>query len=103
MIYILVKYALPYHKKEEYDKLYESHAKAVEKYGGKIIGVWNVEMGPALEHILIWAAEDWNVYERVLQMVAKDPEDAKWRELARPMISDYQRWLLRPTPQSPLK
>ncbi len=103
MIYILVKHSIPLNKKEEFHKAYESHLRLLEKNGGKVVGDWDVEMGPFSEHIMIWAAEDLNAYENALKKLAQDPQDTEFREICKPIVSNSQRWLLRPTHYSPLK
>ena len=103
MIYFLIKHDITLSKKEEFRTLYESHLRLLEKNGGKIVGDWDVDIGPLCEHIMIWAVEDLTTYERVIQKLAQDPEDTEYKEKGRPLVSNSQRWLLRPTPYSPLK
>jgi len=105
LVYILFKCGLPPNKKKEFHELYEYQMELLEKHGGKIIGVWDVEMGPCSEFMVLWAAKDLSAYEKTLQALRED-EDPKGRELSekwRPMLSNCERWLLRPTAYSPLK
>ena len=103
MVYVLFKCALPYDRKKEFHEVYEHQMKLLEENGGKIIGVWDVEMGPCTEFLLIWAAEDLNAYEKTLYNLRQDSRGKQLREKVFPMFSNCERWLLRPTPYSPLK
>lgn len=103
MVYILYKCSLPSHKRKEFHEVYEKQMKLLEKNGGKLIGVWDVELGPCSQYLMIWAAEDLAHYEKVLHNLVEDPEGKEIRAEFREMFSNCERWLLRPAPYSPLQ
>ena len=104
MVYILFKCGLPYNRKKEFHEVYEHQMKLLEKNGGKIIGVWDVELGPCSEYLMMWAADDLSAYEKTLHTLRDDPEGKEIREKFSSMFGkSCERWLLRPTPYSPLK
>jgi len=104
MVYILFKCALPQDKRREFHEVYQHQAKLLEEHGGRIIGVWNVEMGPCSDWLMIWAAEDLNAYQKTLSNLAEDPRCKGLYGKFLPMfISNCERWLLRPAPYSPLQ
>ena len=103
MVYILFKCSLPHHRRREFHEVYQHQARLLEENGGKIIGVWDVEMGPCSEWLMIWAAEDLSAYEKTLSNLAQDPRCRELFEIFLPMFSNCERWLLRPTPYSPLQ
>lgn len=103
MVYILYKCSLPSHKRKEFHEVYEKQMKLLEKNGGKLIGIWDVELGPCSQYLMIWAAEDLAHYEKVLHNLVEDPEGKEIRAEFREMFSNCERWLLRPAPYSPLQ
>jgi len=103
MIYILFKCDLPRDKRKEFHEVYEHQMKLLEENGGKVIGVWDVEMGPCSDFLMIWATEDLSTYEKVLYKLQHDPKGEEIREKFHPMFGNCERWLLRSTSYSPLK
>ena len=103
MVYMVFKCSVPRHKLAEFHQVYEQQMRLLEKNGGKVIGVWDIDMGPSTEFMLLWAAEDLADYEKTLDNTRKDPDGEELQQKFLPLISNCQRWLLRPTSYSPLQ
>ena len=103
MVYILFKCTLPFHKKKEFHELFQTQSRLLGKHGGKVIGVWDVEMGPCSEFVMIWAAEDLNASEKTLRSIREDPEAKMVMDRYKPMFGNCERWVLQPAPYSPLQ
>jgi len=108
MIYFLFRSELPYTKRKEFHADFEGEARLLQKYaekhGGKLIGVWNVEMGPVSEFMLLWAAKDLASYEKTVQDLKDAPEGKEVRSGKFPsMFGRCERYMLSPTSYSPLQ
>jgi len=103
VVYIVFKCRVPRHRLAEFHQTYEEQMKLLERNGGKVIGVWDIDMGPSTEFMLMWAARDLAHYERTLESTRKDPDGEGLRQKFLPLISDCERWLLKPTSYSPLQ
>ena len=67
----------------------------LEKNGGKVIGVWDIDMGPFADFILIWAGKNLADYQEILDDTREGSDGEELRRKFLPFISGCQRWLLR--------
>ena len=75
----------------------------LERHGGDILGVWDVEMGPCAQYVMLWRFQDFMAYEQCMRDVYQDPEGVASVAKYKALEHDCERWLLRPTMYSPLK
>lgn len=103
MVYILYKTKVPPKNAQTFHENFSKALRVLEKRGGKNIGIWSIEMGPISYVIHLWAAENLEAYEKVISNFYNDPEMKTVAEALTALYTDSERWLLRPTPYSPLQ
>ena len=103
MVYICFKTKVARHRVKEFHENFPKMMRILERHGGKSIGVWNVEMGPISVVVYLWAAASLEAYEKALTELHQDPEMKPVGEVLFTIYTDSERWLLRPTPYSPLQ
>ncbi len=102
MIYELRHYAIHPGKMSEFSKRFEeTPMKLLEKYGAKVIGVWQTRIGPGPEVVYILAFNDLAHREKVLDAMYQDDEFLKYMPNAQ--VASYNIRILRPLSFSPLK
>jgi len=103
MVYILFKCNLISSKKKEFHSIYEEQMQILEKEGGEIISIWESEMGPCNQLLVLWRAKDMSSYEKILHGLRDNARSLELQEKFRPLTDGSERWLLRPVSYSHLK
>ena len=75
----------------------------LEEQGGEIVGIWESEMGPCNQLLVLWRTEDLISYEKILHGLRDNVRSGELQEKFRPLTAGSERWLLRPVSYSPLK
>ena len=102
MVYLLFKTKVARHRTKEFHEAFPNMISALEKGGAKIIGVWTVEMGPLDQVLLLYAVESFDAFEKALAGLGSHAQ-GPFGDILPTIYTDEERWILRPTPYSPLQ
>ena len=102
MIYELRHYTIQQGKMNEFVQRFgEIPMKLFEKYGAKVVGVWQTRIGPGPEVVYILAFDDLAHREKVFDAMYQDEEFLKYAPTAE--VASFTIRIVRPLPYSPLQ